>query len=162
MVWGHCPELSAHVRRIGYRNRLPATAQRRHARDRQEEARPGADPLEAPDCHTSPPSWAAWEERSADRAREPSGCSQGGGKLPQRSRQGQARTKRSGIPGCVPPQSEALGRIERTRAAQREAEAELAVLVDHAVILGIGWPGGRRSAGRDQAGSPPALPAPPP
>jgi len=33
-----------------------------------------------------------------------------------------------------------LERIEDARAAQQEAEAELAVLVDHAVSLGIGWP----------------------
>jgi hypothetical protein len=33
-----------------------------------------------------------------------------------------------------------LERIEDARAAQQEAEAELAVLVDHAVTLGIGWP----------------------
>jgi hypothetical protein len=33
-----------------------------------------------------------------------------------------------------------LERIEDAKAAQQEAEAELAVLVDQAVILGIGWP----------------------
>jgi hypothetical protein len=33
-----------------------------------------------------------------------------------------------------------LERIEDVRAAQQEAEVELAVLVDHAVTLGIGWP----------------------
>ena len=33
-----------------------------------------------------------------------------------------------------------MERIERTRAAQRKAEAELAVLVDRAVTLGVGWP----------------------
>jgi len=33
-----------------------------------------------------------------------------------------------------------LERIEDARAAQQEAETELAVLVDHAVTLGIGWP----------------------
>ena len=33
-----------------------------------------------------------------------------------------------------------LERITRVRTAQQEAEAELAVLVDHAVVLGIGWP----------------------
>ena len=33
-----------------------------------------------------------------------------------------------------------LERIERTRAAQQKAEAELAVLVDRAVSLGVGWP----------------------
>ena len=36
--------------------------------------------------------------------------------------------------------SQTLERIERARAAQRKAEAELAVLVDQAVGLGIGWP----------------------
>jgi hypothetical protein len=33
-----------------------------------------------------------------------------------------------------------LERIEYAKAAQEEAEAELAFLVDQAVILGIGWP----------------------
>ena len=37
-----------------------------------------------------------------------------------------------------PPQ--VLERIEDAKAAQREAEAELAVLVDQAVMLDIGWP----------------------
>jgi hypothetical protein len=37
-----------------------------------------------------------------------------------------------------PPQ--VLERITRARVAQQEAEAELAILVDHAVGLGIGWP----------------------
>ena len=36
--------------------------------------------------------------------------------------------------------AQVLEQMERTRIAQQEAEAELAVLVDHAVILGIGWP----------------------
>ena len=38
----------------------------------------------------------------------------------------------------TPPQ--VLERIERARAARDKAEAELAVLIDHAVNLGIGWP----------------------
>ena len=33
-----------------------------------------------------------------------------------------------------------LERIERARVAQQKAEAELAVLVDQAVGLGISWP----------------------
>lgn len=33
-----------------------------------------------------------------------------------------------------------LERIERARLARDEAEAELAVLIDHAVHLGVGWP----------------------
>ena len=37
-----------------------------------------------------------------------------------------------------PPQ--VLERIEDAKAAQQEGEVELAVLVDHAVIMGIGWP----------------------
>jgi hypothetical protein len=45
-------------------------------------------------------------------------------------------TKR--VSGLSPPQ--VLERIEYAKAAQEEAEAELAVLVDQAVILGIGWP----------------------
>jgi hypothetical protein len=36
--------------------------------------------------------------------------------------------------------SQVLERITRARFAQQEAEAELAILVDHAVGLGIGWP----------------------
>jgi len=36
--------------------------------------------------------------------------------------------------------AQALERITRVRVAQQEAEAELAVLIDHAVGLGIGWP----------------------
>jgi hypothetical protein len=38
------------------------------------------------------------------------------------------------------PPLQVLERIERTRAAQRKAEAELAKLVEQAVGLGIGWP----------------------
>ena len=33
-----------------------------------------------------------------------------------------------------------LERLEDAKAAQQEAEAELAVLIEQAVILGIGWP----------------------
>ena len=33
-----------------------------------------------------------------------------------------------------------LEQIENARLAQDEAEAELAVLIDHAVDLGVGWP----------------------
>jgi hypothetical protein len=33
-----------------------------------------------------------------------------------------------------------LERVERVRLAQEAAEAGLAVLIDHAVGLGIGWP----------------------
>ena len=42
------------------------------------------------------------------------------------------------VSGLSPPQ--VLEGIEDARAAQQEAEAELAVLIDQAVILGIGWP----------------------
>lgn len=38
------------------------------------------------------------------------------------------------------PSSQVLELIERTRAAQRKAETELAKLVDQAVGLGVGWP----------------------
>jgi hypothetical protein len=54
------------------------------------------------------------------------------------------------------PPSQVLERIEQTRVTQREAEAELAVLVDHAVGLGLGWPeiaarlGVSRQAARQQ------------
>ena len=37
-----------------------------------------------------------------------------------------------------PPQ--VLERMERARVARDKAEAELVVLIDHAVSLGIGWP----------------------
>ena len=37
--------------------------------------------------------------------------------------------------------SQVLDRIERARGAQQKAAAELAVLVDQAVGLGISWPG---------------------
>jgi predicted ArsR family transcriptional regulator len=37
-----------------------------------------------------------------------------------------------------PPQ--VVERIGRARVAQQKAEAELTVLVDHAVELGVGWP----------------------
>ena len=36
--------------------------------------------------------------------------------------------------------SQVLEQIRRSRIAQQEAEVKLAVLVDHAVTLGIGWP----------------------
>lgn len=54
------------------------------------------------------------------------------------------------------PPSQVLERIERARAAQRETEAELAALVDQAVVLGVGWPeiaarlGVTRQAARQQ------------
>jgi hypothetical protein len=38
------------------------------------------------------------------------------------------------------PAVQVLEQIERTRVAQRRAEAALAKLVDQAVGLGIGWP----------------------
>jgi hypothetical protein len=38
------------------------------------------------------------------------------------------------------PATQVLEQIERTRVAQRRAEAALAKLVDQAVGLGIGWP----------------------
>ena len=49
-------------------------------------------------------------------------------------------------PPSSPPQvsqlspAEVLERIKRAQAAWAAAESELAVLVDHAVGLGIGWP----------------------
>jgi hypothetical protein len=57
--------------------------------------------------------------------------------------------------------SQVRERIERARAAQQKAAAELAVLVDQAVGLGISWSRDRHPAGRDQTGCPPAIPAPP-
>jgi hypothetical protein len=38
------------------------------------------------------------------------------------------------------PAARVLEQIERTRVAQRRAEAALAKLVDQAVGLGVGWP----------------------
>jgi hypothetical protein len=55
----------------------------------------------------------------------------------------------------VPP-SQVLELIERARVTQREAEAQLVVLIDRAVGLGIGWPeiaarlGVSRQAARQQ------------
>lgn len=43
--------------------------------------------------------------------------------------------------------SQVLERITRARVARDEAEAELAALIDHAVALGIGWPGIARRLG---------------
>jgi hypothetical protein len=63
---------------------------------RQSAERVGADNS---DCHTSPASWVVWEERSADRVREPGGCSQADGKRAQRNR---CQAKRSGLPGSLP------------------------------------------------------------
>ena len=72
-------------------------------------------------CHTSPASWIAWEEQSADRAREPSGYSRSGGKRRQRSRQ----AKRRRLPGCLPPRcwsrSSAPGLRSGGRSGTREA-----------------------------------------
>ena len=42
------------------------------------------------------------------------------------------------VPELSPPQ--VLERIERARSAREAAEAELTVLIDQAVSLGIGWP----------------------
>jgi hypothetical protein len=58
------------------------------------------------------------------------------GQRPEGQAQPPGPTKR--VSGLSPPQ--VLERIEGAKAAQQEAEAELAVLVDQAVILGIGWP----------------------
>src|SRR5215813_2280095 len=58
------------------------------------------------------------------------------GRRQQGPAQPPGRTKR--VSGLSPPQ--VLERIEDAKTAQQEAEAELAVLVDHAVTLGIGWP----------------------
>jgi hypothetical protein len=46
-----------------------------------------------------------------------------------------------------------LERIERARLAREAAEADLAVLIDHAVSLGIGWPeiGARLDVSRQAA-----------
>jgi hypothetical protein len=52
--------------------------------------------------------------------------------------------------------SQVLELIERARVTQREAEVHLAVLIDHAVGLGLGWPeiaarlGVTRQAARQQ------------
>ena len=74
------------------------------------------------------------------------------GQRPQGPAQPSGPAKR--VSGLSPPQ--VLERIEDAKAAQQEAEAELAVLVDHALTLGIGWPeiatrlGVTRQAARQQ------------
>jgi predicted transcriptional regulator len=47
------------------------------------------------------------------------------------------RNASSSTGGCPP---ELLERIERARLTREKADAELAVLVDRAVGMGIGWP----------------------
>ncbi|MBV9095199.1 MAG: hypothetical protein JO132_15195 [Streptosporangiaceae bacterium] len=47
------------------------------------------------------------------------------------------QARRRGIPSSPP---EVLERIKHAQVAREAAESELAVLVDHAVDLGIGWP----------------------
>ena len=49
-------------------------------------------------CHTSTASWIAWDEQSADLAREPSRYSRSVGQRRQRSRQ----AKRRRLPRCLP------------------------------------------------------------
>jgi hypothetical protein len=67
------------------------------------------------------------------RSRKPGRYTKVSGSKDQRSHP----APRSGF-RVAPPQI--LERIEYAKAAQEEAEAELAILVDQAVILGIGWP----------------------
>jgi hypothetical protein len=54
----------------------------------------------------------------------------------------QKRAEQSATPQRVPQLSppQVLERIERVRLAREAAEAELVVLIEHAVGLGIGWP----------------------
>jgi predicted transcriptional regulator len=61
--------------------------------------------------------------------------------VPPRGRQ-QAAAEQTGSAQRVTHLSapQVLTRIERARLARDEAEAELAVLINHAVALGIGWP----------------------
>lgn len=58
-----------------------------------------------------------------------------------RQKQTQA-TQPAGLAQWVSRMSSAqvLERITRVRAVQQEAEAEISVLIDHAIGLGIGWP----------------------
>jgi hypothetical protein len=58
------------------------------------------------------------------------------------SRQHQAPAEPASPAQRVTPFSaaQALEQIERARLARDEAEAELAVLIDHVVVLGVGWP----------------------
>lgn len=76
--------------------------------------------------------------------------------LPRSQRHGPAETPvPAQLDSRVSP-SQVLEPIERARVTQREAEAHLAVLIDHAVGLGIGWPeiaaqlGVSRQAARQQ------------
>jgi hypothetical protein len=86
-------------------------------------------------CRLSPGSL----DRVARRKRQPS----------PRARQAQSHRRQQGTaaesPGLAKEISqmsaaEALERIERARAAQHQAEAELALLIDHAITLGLAWP----------------------
>jgi hypothetical protein len=59
---------------------------------------------------------------------------------PRRSQQAPAEPAGSAQRVTHSPAPQLLEQIGRTRHMRDEAEAELAVLIDHAVDLGIGWP----------------------
>ena len=58
----------------------------------------------------------------------------------QRSQQGPATPAGSAHQVTRSPAAQLLERIEHARHIRDEAEADLAVLIDQAVDLGIGWP----------------------
>jgi hypothetical protein len=86
-------------------------------------------------CRLSPGSL----DRVARRKRQPS----------PKARQAQTLRRQQGTAGESPDltkeisqmsAAQALERIGRARAAQQQAEVELALLIDHAIALGIAWP----------------------
>lgn len=76
--------------------------------------------------------------------------------LPRSQRHGPAETSAPARLSARVSSSQVLELIERARVTQRETEAELVVLIDQAVGLGVGWPeiaarlGVSRQAARQQ------------
>jgi hypothetical protein len=75
----------------------------------------------------------SWASPSASRVREET-CAAAV------AASGTSRTGRLGAAGEPLSAPQVLARIERAWLARDEAEAELTVLIDHTVSLGIGWP----------------------
>ena len=83
-----------------------------------------------PDCHTSP-AWWSCEQIQAPRARHT---------RPERRHPARVQPAARQQQVSKPSPSQVLEEINRARLAREDAEAELEVLVDCAVDLGIGWP----------------------
>ena len=83
-----------------------------------------------PDCHTSP-AWWSCEQIQAPRARHT---------RPERRHPARVQPAARQQQVSKPSPSQVLEEINRARLAREDAEAELEVLVDCAVGLGIGWP----------------------